>query len=65
MRIRFWRNTDAPPSEAARAQKKAEQDLVRTRAETPKYRALGNALRDRIDENNLGRALTESFRGKS
>lgn len=62
MRIAFWRR-DRLPSEAERARDKAEHDLAQTRAETPKYRALGNALRDRIDENNLGRALTESFRG--
>lgn len=48
--------------EARQAREKAERDLAATRAETPKYRALGHALSEIIEDNHLADALTEAFR---
>lgn len=59
----FFRRRDTRPSEATVARKKAERDLEEIRAETPRYRALGRMSAAVRDENNLGRHLTEAFRG--
>lgn len=46
------------------AREQAERDLEKVRAETPVYRALGRAVHQVVfEENNLGRNLTEAFRG--
>ena len=58
----LWRK-DRPPSEATKAREKAERDLAEIRAETPHYRALGRAWREAVEENHIGQALTEAFRG--
>lgn len=62
--MRFFRRKDRPPSEATLARQKAERELDRLRrVDTPKYQALGRALAEAVEENNLGRHLTEAFRG--
>ena len=59
----WFKRRKTEPSEATLARKKAERDLERVMDETPKYQALGRALSQVVEENNLGRHLTEAFRG--
>lgn len=47
---------------AKRAREQAERELAETRAQTPKYQALGRSLREMRERNHLGEALTHSFR---
>lgn len=63
MRIPFQRRSKAA-TEARLAREKAERDLEETRAETPKYRALGRALREMREDNHLAQHLTNSFRSE-
>lgn len=56
MKWRFW-GQDIGPLEGQKAREQAEKDLARTRAETPKYAALGGALRDIREANHLTELL--------
>lgn len=64
------RSTDAAgPLEGAHARQQAERQLERvmddrraTEAETPIYRALGDALRELRLENHLAQSIRESMR---
>lgn len=58
----LWRRDKAAVEAAKLAREKAEEELARTRAETPKYQALGRSLREMRERNHLGEALTNSFR---
>ena len=49
-------------SEATVARRKAEENLRATIAETPRYKALGDALRDLRERNNFAAAIEASFR---
>lgn len=63
MRIPFQRRRNkAGLDEARAAREKAERELEQARAETPKYRALGRALKEMREDNHLAQALTQSFR---
>jgi hypothetical protein len=60
---------DPGPLEGAQAREQAERDLERvmdarraTEAETPIYRALGDALRELRLENHLAQSIRESMR---
>jgi hypothetical protein len=50
-------------SEATRARQRAERNLAATKAETPKYRALAESLRELRERNNFAAAIETSFRG--
>lgn len=63
-----WSRT-RQPLEGAKARERAEKNLERvmderraTEAETPSYRALGNALRQLREENHFAHAIRESMR---
>ena len=61
----FRRKRDPmPTSEATLARKKAERDLAETRAETEKYRQLGERLREIREHNHLAEAFARSLRGR-
>lgn len=49
-------------TEAQAAREQAERQLAAVRAETPKYRALGRALSEVVEDNHLAEALTDAFR---
>lgn len=49
-------------AEATEAREQAERRLAAVRAETPKYRALGRALSEIVEDNHLAEALTDAFR---
>lgn len=57
-----WKRDQAALEAACEARKQAERRLEQTRAETPKYQALGRALREVREDNHLAQALTKSFR---
>jgi hypothetical protein len=65
-----WPWTQSRPSlEGAQARERAEKSLeqaindrLATEAETPSYRALGNALRQLREENHFAHAIRESMR---
>lgn len=59
----IWRRRKAE-SEATRARKAAEQALEQTRAQTPKYRALGESLRELREANHFAAAIAASIRGE-
>ena len=50
-------------SEASRSRKRAERDLAAIKAETPRYRALAESLRELREHNNFAAAIEQSFRG--
>lgn len=60
----FWKRDKAAVAEARIAREQAERELEQTRAETPKYQALGRALREVREDNHLSQALTHSFRSR-
>lgn len=64
MSLRFWRRKDATPSEATHARIKAERDLARTRAETPKYRAWAETFVEIQRVNHLGQSAAKVLRGE-
>ena len=49
--------------EATEARIKAELELAKTRAATPKYKALGDSLRDLRERNHFAESIAHSFRG--
>jgi hypothetical protein len=49
--------------EAIASRQRAELALERTRAETPKYQALAEALRQLRQRNNFAATIETSFRG--
>jgi hypothetical protein len=51
------------PSEATVARIKAEQELAATKAETAKFKALGDSLRDLRERNHFAESIAHSFRG--
>jgi hypothetical protein len=62
--VRLFGRQRKKPSEATISRQQAERDLEKVRGETPAYRALGRAVHQVVfEENNLGRNLTEAFRG--
>lgn len=63
MRLLYWRRHDKP-SEATRARLKAERDLAAVKAETPKYRALAEALIEGQQINHLGLNAAKMIRGE-
>lgn len=58
----IWKRDKAAVERAQREREQAERELEATRAETPKYQALGRALREVREDNHLSQALTHSFR---
>lgn len=59
----FRRRTHHPPSEGTKARKRAEKDLVETKAETVRYRALAESLREIRQRNHFADSITATFRG--
>jgi hypothetical protein len=57
-----FKRTRRALDEAREAREKAERELEATRKETPKYRALGRALSEIVEDNHLADALTDAFR---
>lgn len=57
------RSTETTLSEGALARLRAEEELRQARAQTPRYEALGHALRDQYERNHLQEALSSLFRG--
>ena len=59
---------DAPvevgPLEGEKARRRAEQELEKTVAETPLYRALGESLREIRERNHLTELFYEIHRGR-
>lgn len=53
-----------PATEGTQARVKAEQDLERTRAETPKYAELGRDLREIRERNHLALAFIHAAKGR-
>lgn len=49
------------PSEATAARIRAEVDLEHTKAQTPKYRALGDSLRELRERNHLAESFERAF----
>lgn len=49
------------PTEGAAARVRAEMSLQRTREQTPKYRALGDSLRELRERNHLAEAFENAF----
>lgn len=62
MRLPFQRKKHDNLDEARQARVQAERDLEATRAETPKYQALGRALHDLRESNHLAETLANAFR---
>lgn len=52
-----------PPTEATGARRRAEKQLEQIKAETPKYQAFGDRLRQLREHNNFATAIEQSFRG--
>lgn len=61
--LRRKRRNQRQLHEAALSRRRAEEDLARTRAETPKYKALAESLRELREANNFAAAIETSFRG--
>lgn len=61
--IRFCRRKTDRKSQATVAREKAERDLARVKAETPKYRELGEALRELRERNHFAELIASTFRG--
>lgn len=63
----MWWKRGAPPkngpSEATLARIKAERELEKTLAQTPKYQALGDRLRKIREDNNFAAAFRHSIQG--
>lgn len=58
-----WKRGHDPDLEAAkRSRKQAEEDLERTRKETPAYEALAERFRNMRQENHFGAAIAHTFR---
>lgn len=57
-----FRRDRAALEEARKAREKAERELAAIRAQTPKYRQLGRALSEIVEDNHLAEALTDAFR---
>ena len=55
---------DVGPLEGTEARRRAEEALERTMAETPKYAALGRALREIREANHLTELFYEIHRGR-
>lgn len=61
--MKFPFRRDKKALERAReSREQAERQLAAVRAETPKYRALGRALSEIVEDNHLAEALTDAFR---
>lgn len=56
-----WKRTQEP-RESTKSRMKAEQDLKITRAETPRYQALADSLREVRERNNFAAAIEATFR---
>ena len=61
--LRIFRHGRDAVAEATASRIRAEANLQAIRAETPKYRALGEALRAIREHNHLGESIEASFRG--
>lgn len=61
---KFWRRRPKPPSEATQARIKAERDLAKTKAETPRIRELALSLIEIQQSNHLGHAAARVLRGE-
>lgn len=54
MKLFFWRRRrDRVPTESEQARQRAEQQLARARAETPRYAELGRQTREIREVNHL------------
>lgn len=51
--MRFWGRRRREPTEAEKARRRAEEELERTRRETPLYAALGAEVREIRERNHL------------
>lgn len=60
----FWRRRELGPLEGEQARKRAEEALEQTMAETPKFRALGESLRQIREENHLTELFYEIHHGR-
>lgn len=58
-----WRRRTRPATEGTRARIKAERELEKTKAETPKYRALAESLVEIQRRNHLGMSAARVLRG--
>lgn len=56
------RGCSAAFEEARAAREQAERELEHTRAQTPKYEAIGRAVREVVETNHLSEKLTHAFR---
>lgn len=52
----------ASPSEATTARIRAEVDLEHVRAQTPRYRALSDSLRELREHNHLAQSFETAFK---
>ena len=59
----LWRRRSHSPTEGTRARIKAERELQKTKAETPKYRALAESLAEIQRINHLGMNAARILRG--